>query len=371
MATLARSEASTIERIGGLTDVMLAALRDSELFWALLPRQFGGGETDIVSALRVIETVSRADGSVGWTLMANMNAAAVVCAYLPDRALEMFFADEARPIFAGMLAPRGSAEPVGDRFVMRGEYRFGSGVTHADWVGGGVFVRDGGVVRRLPSGAPDIRSFFVPRQAIEVLGNWDVLGLKGTASVDYVIVDQIVDPEFGFALSDPVAIRPLPSYQLGLGPTGAAGHGAVAIGIAMRAFEELASIAQRKRRPGFPGIIDQQLFLHDFASKEASLQAARTLFYCSFQEAYDTAAAGGHVTTIQKQRLRQAVTHATNVAADVVRWCHTWAGSDSLRDPSALGRCLRDISAATQHVFVDHNTFVAVTPDLIADWATD
>jgi alkylation response protein AidB-like acyl-CoA dehydrogenase len=195
-----------------------------------------------------------------------------------------------------------------------------------------------------------------------------VLGLQGTASVDYNIVEQFVDQAFGFALPDPVALRPHPSYQLGLGPTGAAGHGAVAIGIAMRAFEELAGIVSSKRRPGFPGIIDQQLFLHDFASKEASMQAARTLFFSSFQSAYDTAVSGSGITILQKQRLRQAVTHATNVAADVVRWCYTWARSDSLRNPSALGRCLRDISAATQHVFVDHNTLVAVAPDLLADW---
>lgn len=370
VAALARSEASAIEEAGGFTIAMLAALRESELFWATIPTEFGGGGTDIVTALRIIEMISRADGSVGWTLMANMNAAAVACAYLPNRALETVFAANPRPIFAGMLAPRGSATPMGDGFVVSGEYRFGSGVVNADWVGGGVFVRDAGVVRKLPSGAPDIRSFFVPRASIEVVGNWDVLGLRGTASVDYNIVQQFVDEAFGFALPDPVALRPIPSYQLGLGPTGAAGHGAVAIGIAMRAFEELAAIVGSKRRPGFPGIVDQQLFLHDFASKEASLQAARSWFFACFQSAYDTAFSDGEITIIQKQRLRQAVTHATYVAADVVKWCYTWGGSDSLRNPSPLGRCLRDISAATQHVFVDHNTLVAVSADLLAEWAT-
>ncbi len=114
VAGLARSEASEVEMVGGLTDAMLTALRESELFWALLPTQFGGGATDIVTALGVIDMISRADGSVGWTLMANMNAAAVVCAYLPDPALETCFANDRRPIFGGMLAPRGTATPSGE-----------------------------------------------------------------------------------------------------------------------------------------------------------------------------------------------------------------------------------------------------------------
>ncbi len=64
----------------------------------------------------------------------------------------------------------------------------------------------------------------------------------------------------------------------------------------------------------------------------------------------------------------QANTHATVVAADVVRWCYTWSGSDGLRHPSALGRCLRDMAGATQHVLVDPNTLVGIAPGLLADW---
>ncbi|MCU1344387.1 MAG: Pigment production hydroxylase [Acidimicrobiia bacterium] len=368
VAELVSREAVAVEQAGTLTEPVLQALRDGEFFWAMFPTEFGGGQIDIVTALEVIEEISRADGSIGWSLMANMTGGAAACAYLPDRALETFFADGARPIFAGMLSPKGTATPVDGGFTISGQYQFGSGSAHADWVAGGVFVREGGKVVSRPSGEPDLRAFYVPRSGINMLGNWDVLGMEGTGSFDYEIVEQFVEADFGFQLPDPPATRPIPSFQLGLVPFGGAGHGAVALGVAVRAFEELTSIVYEKRRPGMPGVIDQQLFLHDYAEHEAALQAARAFFYGVFQAALDGAQDNGHVTSLQRQRLRQAVTYCTSVAADVVHWCYTWSGSNGLRNPSPLGRCLRDISAATQHMFVDPNTLVSVAPDLLADW---
>ena len=33
-----------------------------------------------------------------------------------------------------------------------------------------------------------------------------------------------------------------------------------------------------------------------------------------------------------------------------------------------MGRCLRDMAGATQHVLVDANSLVGVAPALLADW---
>lgn len=367
LAPLVRREAAAVERAGVLTQPILDAFRSAGLMSLTVPLELGGGGADTLTGLRVVEELSRADGSVGWTLMANMTAAANAVGFLPTRAVNKMFA-EGPPVVAGMLAPRGTAVPAGRGYTISGHFQFGSGIAHADWVGGGVFVREGGQVRRTAEGGPDIRVFYVPRDGVELQGNWDVLGLIGTGSFDYEILEQYVDEDFGYTLADPQPVRSEPSFQLGFIPLGSLGHGAVALGIGLRAVEELSAIAESKRRPGVPGIIDQQLFLHDFAEKEASLQAARSFFFDMVQGALTSAERSRATTPAQRRRLRQANTYATTVAADVVRWCYTWAGSDSLRNPSPLGRCLRDISAATQHVLVDPNTLVNIAPDLLADW---
>jgi len=69
--------------------------------------------------------------------------------------------------------------------------------------------------------------------------------------------------------------------------------------------------------------------------------------------------------------MRQSATYAHQVAADIVRFCYTWGGSDALRNPSPLGRAMRDISGATQHVYIDPLTMVDAAPALLARWVAE
>lgn len=370
LSDLIRSQAEAVEANGTATAVVIEAIRRTGLFDLLVPVEFGGHGSDLVTALSVIEQISRDDGSVGWTYMVNSTQAGTACAFVADRDLHEIFGVGERPILAGMLAPRGTAIPVDGGYRISGHFGFGSGISHATWVGGGFFVRENGKVRSTAAGGPDMRCFYVPRSAVRLEGNWDVMGLSGTGSLDYEILDHFVAEDSGFCLPDP---KPRPSIawaRLGLPPLASAGHGAVATGIAMRALEEIARLSSSKRRTAMAGLGDQQLFLHGFAEQEAMFRASRALMFDDIAEAVSAAEDGNHVSALQQQRIRQSVTYATRVAADVVRWCYTWAGSNSLRNPSALGRCLRDISGATQHLFVDPNTYVDAAPELIAHWTS-
>ena len=53
---------------------------------------------------------------------------------------------------------------------------------------------------------------------------------------------------------------------------------------------------------------------------------------------------------------RLSATWATTTCAAAVEWAYREAGTESLRNPSVLGRCFRDMNAATQHVMVGRKT---------------
>jgi alkylation response protein AidB-like acyl-CoA dehydrogenase len=196
------------------------------------------------------------------------------------------------------------------------------------------------------------------------------MGLEGTGSYDYEIPDQLVPEEFTFERSQQTQLRGGTQFALGLQAFGCAGHSAIALGLMQRALAEIAHISIRKKRPGSTvAVAESAVFKHDFSVQEANFQASRGYVLEVFRSAEQAVKNGHAVTLEQRQRFRQATTWAHNVASEVVGFCHLWAGSDAIRHPSPLGRCRRDISVATQHVFVDQGSLVDAAPALLERWA--
>ena len=366
LADLIGREAERSESDATLSPVVVDALHESGLFGLMVPKELGGEEADLPTVVEVYEEVCRADGSTGWTLLANATTSAFAGAYTGRRAIDAMFTGAQTPVAAGQFSPRGTAvrNGDGDGFTVSGSYSFGSGSAHAAWIGGGALeLRDGELVPG-PSGMPVIRAYFVPRAQVTFLGNWDVMGLAGTGSYDYDVPEQTVDEDFTFDLINAEARRGGPVYRLGVLGLTAAGHAAFALGVGRRGFEELTRIVQTKHRLGADPLRDQQLFRHDYAIHDAALHAARAFVFESFATVQDVLEAGDDPTQVQRQRLRQATTYATRVATDAVRFAYTAAGTDALR-PGVLQRCFRDLHAATQHLVVDNNTLTETTRVLL------
>lgn len=370
-------EAPTTEAGATLSGAVVEAFHEHGLFGLMIPKELGGAEADLVTSLEVYEEASRADGSTGWSLLANATTSAFAAAYCGDRAVDAMFGGDRFPTHAGQFSPRGTALRRADgSYLVSGQYSFGSGSAHSSWMGGGAIEmragegagEDEGADHEMvlaPSGLPVIRAFFVPRENVEFLGNWDVMGLTGTGSYDYAVPEQVVDEEFTFDLMNAVPQRGGPVYRLGVMGLTAVGHAAFALGVGRRALDELLRVLETKHRLGASAPLrDQQRFRYEFAHHDAALLSARAFVYESFTSVQDTLFAGDDPTPVQRVRLRQATTHVTHVAEAAVRFAYTTAGTDALR-PGALQRCFRDIHAATQHLVVDDGTFVDTTAVLL------
>jgi indole-3-acetate monooxygenase len=367
LAPLIEAEAEAAELAGTLTEPVVEALHDATLFGLMVPSVLGGHEASILTCIEVFEELARADGSTGWSYMANATAASFAGSFTGDAAVEAMFGGPGRmPVFAGMFGPVGSAEQVDDGYVVNGRYGFASGSGYASWISGGTLVvRDGDFVAGA-NGLPEMRVAFVPRDHVEFLGNWDVLGLQGTGSYDYAIVDEHVDVAFTFPLLEAVVHRGGPLYGFDVLGITSSGHSGFALGVARRALEELLTIVAGKARMGGTPIAEQQHFQHELGVHDAALRSVRALVFDDFGRVEADLVAGRAPSDAARQQLRQTTTYATRVAADVVRFAYTWAGSHALRQPSVLGRCFRDMHAGTQHVFVDGTTLVDAGIRLLA-----
>lgn len=369
IAPLVSAEATAAEELGSLTPAVAAALREQELFWVLVPEEYGGLQCDLPTTIEVFEEVSRADGSAGWTLMASGAATGVASGFCAKDAAAAMFGGARRAVVAGMVGPGGSCREVPEGFRGSGKYRFGSGVHHADWIAVGMFIVDDNVMRRLPNGEPQVLIGYVPRKDVDFVENWDVFGLSGTGSIDYEVKDALIPTGLSFERTVVRGQSDWRLFDIGVQGIVCAGHAAVALGIVKRAIEEIAQIASMRTRPNYKGLLGEQaVFRHDFAYHEADYQAMRAYTLELYREIQGVLDSGGDITPLHRQRMKQNVIHVHKVGARIVQFCYTMGGSDSLRNPSPLGRCMRDMSAATQHLVVDSLSMVDAVVPILEHW---
>ena len=111
--TLAEHAADS-EGLARLNAPSIEALRKTRLLRFVCPKERGGDEADPVTHLEIIEALAKIDGSAAWTAGILAGVSMIVAAFLPSASGKKIFASGVPPM-AGMLAPRGRAEPVEDR----------------------------------------------------------------------------------------------------------------------------------------------------------------------------------------------------------------------------------------------------------------
>jgi alkylation response protein AidB-like acyl-CoA dehydrogenase len=369
---LVGEDAAEVEKTGKVTQRVFEALRETELFWLLLPKEYGGGGQNILSMLDVLEEISQADASTGWSLMANITSGGSAAGFLDDAGLEEMYGGAEKAITAGMLGPMGTGVEVEGGFRAGGRYQFGSGSQYATWIGGGFMVLEDGKPRTTPSGDLDQRVGFFPRKDVEMRGNWDVTGLVGSGSYDYEVIESFVPYERTFERLSVSPRRSEPVFHFGNIGIGIAGHAGVVLGLMKRALREVAIITDGKKRAGYPvAVSDYPVFLYQFSRFEARYQAARGYLFQVYGDAEASVASGAGITDEQRARLRQAVTWAHDMAVEVVDFCHLWGGTQAFRNPSVLGRVIRDLGVATQHVLVDPISHVVAATPILDAWKSD
>lgn len=365
-------EAETTDQLSTLSPAAVEAFRDAGLFWMCLAKELGGGGCTITESIEVVEEVASVDGSIAWSLMANLSETALAGAYLGDEAVDAMFGGRSLGIAAGMFGAAGKAVEVENGLYGGGKYAFGSGMAHADWIGSGMLVMEDGKPRQLPSGAPEIQVAFVPIKQVEIIREWPVTGLIGTGSFDYVVPEQFIGRDYTFERNHNEPRRGSPMFRLGMVPIGSSGHAAVVLGLMRRALQEVAELAAIKKRPGASRVVaEDDVFKHGFMLQEAAYQGARDYTYRAFREAEQAAIAGEPITAAHHARVRQATISVHKVASQVVQFCHLWSGSEAIRSYTAMSRVSRDMAVASQHILADETALAGLAPTLLAEWRAD
>jgi alkylation response protein AidB-like acyl-CoA dehydrogenase len=338
MIALADQHAEAAEARGALADEVVEALHETGIWAMWVPRSLGGGELEPVPSLEVIEHLSYGDASTGWVLMAGALATGADAAYLGDEAVERLYGADRLLVHEGAGTQPGRAVPTDGGYLLSGDWRFASGVKHAQLIHTGSLVTD--------TGEPRICVF--PVEQATLIDNWDVLGLRATGSIDYTTDSLFVaEPYTYFAITE-TPLRGGSLYTLGIINLGMICHSAWALGVGRRMLDELLKLIEAKSgRVGSLG--DNQAFQGEYAMAEAKYRAARALVYETWNDIQDTLRRGDTLSAQQNTLTRLALQHATWTVAEVCMFVYTAAGTTALRS-GVIQRFFRDMHAGTQHM---------------------
>jgi indole-3-acetate monooxygenase len=342
--------AAEIERGRELPESVVAAMVERGFFRMLLPRSVGGAELLPAPYVRVVEEIAKGDASAAWCL--NQGAGcSMTAAYLEPAAAREIFGGS-RGILAWGPGP-GKAQRVKGGYRVTATWSFASGSHNATWLGCHVPIFDetGTQLFHL-DGSPVICTPLFPKSCAEMTDIWHVIGLRGTGSDKYSVIDLFV-PEAHVARRDIQDTRRedgllycFSSLQLY-----ASGFAGVAMGIArstLDAFVELA--ADKVPFRGKRTLRENNVVQLQVAQAEARLRSARAHLYQSLEEITGEVAQSGRLTLDQRMTIRLASTFAIHQSLSVVDTAYHAAGSTAIFEENPFERRFRDIHTVSQQL---------------------
>lgn len=200
------SEAGLAESRGQLTTTQLEVLHKRRLFNLFVPKSLGGLALDLPEAIRLEEQLAYTEGSVGWTTTLCAGASWFV-GFLNASLSEFLFANPLA-CFGGSGMATGSAALQSDgSYLINGLWRYATGAPHLSvFTVNCIIYRDGESLYDR-QGNPLVRSFCLLPDEVEVVPDWNTIGLIATASHSFRVSDVRADASRMFDISTESLVR--------------------------------------------------------------------------------------------------------------------------------------------------------------------
>ncbi|HSF05701.1 MAG TPA: acyl-CoA dehydrogenase family protein [Methylomirabilota bacterium] len=366
LAPRIRQRAAEIEAARQLPHDLVMEIANARLFKMALSEAEGGLGADILTTLRVIEEVARADGSTGWCLAMGINTFRQSAQFEPDVRRKLFHSDPVG-VSAGSANPRGRAVAVPGGYRVTGHWLFASGCMHSSLLHGACKVFDGDTPRLRPNGDQEVRiAYFSPKSLARIVDTWNVSGMRGTGSHDIVVDDAFVPEEHTFSALDTRARVTGPMNRMHGFDLAGCGFCCVGLGVARAALDVFVELAQSKIPRSAPGLLrDRVMVQAQVGEAEALLRSGRALLFDVVEEMWNTVLARDLVTESQRSDLRMAMTHAAQSAARATHMVCVAAGTTSIFESSPLERYARDAEVVTRHNQLQFVNYEAVGRTLL------
>ncbi|MEH7094554.1 acyl-CoA dehydrogenase family protein [Neobacillus vireti] len=172
-----REHSEEIEKTNTLPQAIIEEMNNKGTLKVLRPHLFGGYQTDMRTYTEVVTEISRGNGSAGWFVALSNIRDYMISYTFGQKALSEIYPPGKDVVLAGNFKPiKCNIKKVdGGYFIEEAQWPFVSGSPHADWCYFGFPLVD-------DNGGVEMAIMVIPRDELEVLDDWYVMGLKGSGS---------------------------------------------------------------------------------------------------------------------------------------------------------------------------------------------
>ena len=246
---------------------------------------------------------------------------------------------------AGSLKPSGSAVQVDGGYRINGQWAWGSGVHHADYV----------IVPVLKTNPKGLITAVVPRSLVRLIDNWHALGINGSGSSDYAL-DEVFVPKH-FVIETPAQRRGGAIFRMGYG-FAANEHAIFALALAQLALHTVVQKAQQKKRGYGAGnsIADREIVQRVVAESELRLRGAKLLMTDALERLFEASAEHEAPVALQAEA-RAASVLCTDEAIAATNSLFRYSGGSAVMLDDPMQRILRDLYTAQSHLMVSDTAY--------------
>jgi indole-3-acetate monooxygenase len=346
---LLQSAAAEIDAKCELPPRVLDAMHDAGMFRLLIPRSNGGYELKPSEFVQCVEAIAIGDASAAWC-MNQGSGCSMASAYVSETVAREVWGDK-RAVLAWGQGPGAKAIRAPGGWRVTGTWTFASGSRHCAWLGAMCpsFEADGSP-SLTAEGKPWERTFLFPKSQARINDSWQVMGLRGTGSDDYILTDLFVDDAHTVTRDRAPERRETGTlYRFQSMQLYAGGFSCVGLGTARAMLDAFIEMAKTKKQAwSSEWLRDNHAVQSVIGYSDSALKAAKAGLLKVLDDAWDDAALTGELSLDHKVRIRGATTYAIHTARDVAHAVFHEAGATAIFNNQPFERRLRDVNSVSQ-----------------------
>lgn len=343
-----RNEAADAEKLGSLTVKQLEIIYQQKWFKLFVPKEFGGLALTLPEGLKLEESLAELDGSLGWTVTL-CSGATMFIGYLDRDIVKILFGDE-KVCFGGSGRASGKAKIIPDGYVVSGEWQYATGATHNT-----VFTANCELIENnqpivSADGSPRIKSFLFLKEDVELFNDWDMMGLKATASNSFAVKELMVKKSHAFEINTLYTTCDNPIYRYPFKQFAETTLAVNILGMTKR-FLELANRILAGKKADSTKLKRAQIEAQNelFFTASAALYKIKDSFYAQIENSWTQLEKNefieGNLLGVISQTSHNLVKESLKLVSQLYPYC----GMLAARPNEEINRVWRNIFTASQH----------------------